>query len=118
MSVGAGALSRGRVQFQRQLAGDNVGGKRPGAWSPLGPPRPAELTQLRGGEQIMEGRLAGNQVWAIKLRGSDLVRTVTTTDQLVDAHDADRIFQIRDISNPDRKGRWYVFLCEVGGARG
>lgn len=68
----AGAL-RDRVRFQRRAADAN--GDRLGAWKDVQTVW-AQITYLRGGEGVLQERLAGNQPVVISIRDSSFARDI------------------------------------------
>ncbi|WP_100960403.1 phage head closure protein [Bosea sp. FBZP-16] len=67
---------------------------------------------LRGGEEVMAGRLAGKQPAIITVRSSDISRRVDTAWRILDRED--QAWNIRAITDPTGKRAWLEILAEKG----
>lgn len=67
---------------------------------------------LRGGEEVMAGRLAGKQPAIITIRWSDVSRRVDTAWRILDRED--QPWNIRAITDPTGKRAWLEILAEKG----
>lgn len=107
--MGAGAL-RDRVSFQEeQNVSDGAGGNVttwPTQFTVWGGFRPE-----RGAERLQAGRLEGAVAGTLRVRSSSDTRTVTTEWRV----EIDGIaYQIRSITNPDRRNRFLEMTVESG----
>lgn len=62
---------------------------------------PARLKPGLGSETVQAARLQGVQPYTITIRSSTRTRQITTAWRAVDARDANRVFDIKAIANPD-----------------
>lgn len=109
--LGAGDLKY-RVDCQKEVPGtDELGNPVPGAggWATLFSVRAAYL-HLRGGEDIMAGRLQGRHTQVITVRSSSKTRQITADWRLTDARDG-TVFNVRDVT-PETDRMWVSLLCE------
>ncbi len=67
---------------------------------------------LRGGEEVMAGRLAGRQPAIITVRSSDISRRVDTAWRILDRQD--QPWNIRAITDETGKRAWLTILAESG----
>lgn len=67
---------------------------------------------LRGGEEVMAGRLAGKQPAIITIRWSDVSRRVDTAWRILDRED--QAWNIRAITDETGKRAWLSILAEKG----
>lgn len=103
-----------KVDCQKEVAGvDELGNPVPGAggWTTQCTVR-AAYRHLRGGEDIMAGRLQGRHTQVITVRASSQTRQITAGWRLIDARDG-TVFNVRDVTaETDRM--WVSLLCERG----
>lgn len=103
-----------RVNCQKKVPGtDEMGHPVPGAggWQTQFSVR-AAYRHLRGGEDVMAGRLQGRHTQIITVRASAQTRQITPEWRLVDARDG-TVFNVRDVTlETDRL--WVSILCERG----
>ena len=71
------------------------------------------VTYLRGGEDVIVGRLAGRNVVVLRARSGPSSATVTEAWRIKDKNTG-RVFNIRSII-PSEDGAWTDFTCETGG---
>ncbi|MGV3649845.1 MAG: head-tail adaptor protein [Devosia sp.] len=111
-----GAL-RETLHFQRRGSAADGMGKTiagAGAFETVFTVRGA-LTPLRGGETALAARLEGQQPFGVTVRQTAQTRQVTTAWQIVDAHDASRIFAIIAAPvDPDGRRMWHEILATQG----
>jgi SPP1 family predicted phage head-tail adaptor len=111
--LGAGDLYY-RVDCQKEVPGvDELGNPVPGAggWQTQFSVR-AAYRHLRGGEDVMAGRLQGRHTQVITVRSSSQTRQITAGWRLIDARDG-TVFNVRDVTaETDRQ--WVSLLCERG----
>ena len=111
--IGAGDLYY-RVDCQKKVeAKDELGNPVPGGggWVTQFTVR-AAYRHLRGGEDIMAGRLQGRHTQIITVRSSSDTRQITSDWRLIDARDGS-VFNVRDVTaETDRM--WVSLLCERG----
>jgi len=67
---------------------------------------------LRGGEEVMAGRLAGRQPAIITVRFSDVSSRINTAWRILDRDD--QAWNIRAITDPNGKRAWLEILAEKG----
>lgn len=116
--MSAGAL-RERIRFERKSRATSVyddgdGGNE--GWSEIVTVA-ADITPVAsrdGGEQVIgERRLALNQ-YTIKVRQSRAILGVTEADRIVDTRNGERIFNIRQMDNPDKRDKFIMITAETG----
>lgn len=84
----------------------------------------AYLKPLKGGEEVMAGRLAGTQTFVCRVRSSGASREITTDWRAVDARagdgesgDPNLIYQVKSPPvDPDGKLAWLEMIVEIGTA--
>ena len=111
MAAPAGEL-RNKIELQvRSVGDDGYGNEITGpfetqatAW--------AKFRFLRGGEEVMAGRLAGKQPAIITVRQNAATRALTTHWRIV-GKDGEE-WNIRAITDPDGKRAWLEILAEKG----
>ncbi|MGN6146881.1 MAG: phage head closure protein [Mesorhizobium sp.] len=111
--LGAGDLKY-RVDCQKEVAGtDELGNPVPGAggWVTQFSVR-AAYRHLRGGEDVMAGRLQGRHTQVITVRSSSQTRQITAGRRLIDARDG-TVFNVRDVTQETDR-MWVSLLCERG----
>lgn len=111
-----GAL-RVRVHFQRRGdQDDGFGNVIPGAGAfETVFTVDAALLPLRGTESVMQARLQGRQPYIVTVRDCAPMGSVTTAWRLVDARNANRIFDINAApTDPDGKNQWREILVTEG----
>lgn len=118
---GAGDL-RHRYAFDlRKQVSDGYGNTR-GEWEQQFECR-AGVLHLRGGEDVMAGRLAGTHTQVVFVRASAQARKVSTDWRMRDLRNGEfvngkwtgPIFNVRDITPTDDR-MWLDFLIQSGGA--
>lgn len=111
--LGAGDLYY-KVDCQKEVPGvDELDHEVPGAggWVTQFTVR-AAYRHLRGGEDVMAGRLQGQHTQIITVRASSQTRQITPEWRLVDTRDG-AVFNVRDVTaETDRM--WISLLCERG----
>lgn len=103
-----------RVDCQKEVdAVDELGNPVPGAggWATQFSVR-AAYRHLRGGEDVMAGRLQGRHTQVITVRSSSQTRQITAGWRLTDARDG-TVFNVRDVT-PETDRMWVSLLCERG----
>lgn len=110
---GAGSLSE-RVQLQKWTTTTDEYGNEVGGGFVTQFTCAARLRPLRGGEEVMAGRLSGTQPYVCTIRSSTASRQVTTDWQVVDARNTARKFNITSIANSDEKGALLDLLIVQG----
>lgn len=108
--MGAGRL-RDRAAFQRELLEEDIfGNETRGNWGPLVTVW-AQFTPERSWERIEGGRLEAAVAGTLRLRSTPQTRDVTEADRVV----VDEVlYNIRGITNPDRRNRWLEITVERG----
>ena len=71
-----------------------------------------EVTYLRGGEDVIAGRLEGRNMVVLRARSGFSALGVTQAWRIKDKN-TDRVFNIRSII-PSQDGGWIEFTCETG----
>lgn len=111
--IGSGDL-RYKIDCQKKIDGvDELGHPVPGAggWVTQFSVH-AAYRHLRGGEDVMAGRLQGHHAQVITVRASSQARQITAGWRLVDARDG-TVFNVRDVTaETDRM--WITLLAERG----
>lgn len=74
----------------------------------------AAVVPRLGGETVLAGRLAGRNLVNITVRRSSNTEQVTPEWRAVDARNTAKIYNIRNIIDPDETGRWLEMLAEEG----
>lgn len=75
----------------------------------------AGLKPLRGGETVIAERLAGKQVWVVRVYRNSKTRLITASWRLVDPNDENRVFQVKSPPHdPDGSRAFLEFLAEEG----
>lgn len=110
--MSAGNLRR-QVAFQRREMIEDIYGNVEGIWETRFQTF-ADFKFLRGGEQVMSGRLAGKQPAIITIRNSSASRQVETGWRILDSDGDD--WNIRAITDPTGKRAWLEVLADKGGA--
>lgn len=110
MATGTGDLNRRFAFDKRGAAGDGHGGTSTAFVEQF--VVSAQVTAMRGGESVMQARLAGQHVQVVRVRSSSSTRLVTPTWRARDARSG-AIFNIRDVT-PSEDRAWIDFLCESG----
>lgn len=72
----------------------------------------AKLHFLRGGEEVMAGRLAGRQPAIITVRQNTATRSLTPEWRILTQDD--EAWNIRAITDPDGRRAWLEILAEKG----
>lgn len=101
---------RGKVRFDRR--GLDANGDPLGAWAPFATVA-ARVRHMRGGEQVLQQRIAGVQPVIVTVRSSTATRQVTTGDRAVNARTGTPL-DIKSVA-PDETGTFIEILCEAGG---
>jgi head-tail adaptor len=116
----AGAL-RDRLHFQRRAtADDGFGNQVPGggAFATQFTLR-AALVPRTGSEAVTAARLEGRQPYVVTVRHSPVLEDVTVAWRLVDANNANRVFNIASPpADPDGRRAWVEFLAVESGEPG
>lgn len=113
--MAAGPL-RDRVTFQAESHVSDGGGGNALTWTTVtGTPVWGGFRPERGGERLDGGRLAQAMGGTLKVRSSAVTRAITTEHRAVIDGTA---YQIRSVSNPDRRNRWIEMVLTLGGDRG
>lgn len=76
----------------------------------------ADMTWLRGGENVLAARLQGVRTMALMIRDCVAARAITSDFRAVDKRTGD-IFNIRSVS-PNENRAYIDVLCETGVAHG
>lgn len=82
----------------------------------------AYLKPLKGGEEVMAGRLAGTQIFVCRIRSSAASREVTTAWRAIDARagndesgNPETVYQVKSPPiDPDGKLAWLEMIVEIG----
>lgn len=118
---GAGDL-RHRYAFDKRVNVSDGYGNTKGGWEQQFECR-AGVVHLRGGEDVMAGRLAGTHTQLVFVRTSSLSRQVSAGWRMRDLRNGKFVdgvwngptFNIRDITPTDDRA-WLDFLIQSGGA--
>jgi SPP1 family predicted phage head-tail adaptor len=111
-----GAL-RERLHFQsRATADDGFGNQIPAGDFETRFTIFGHLHPLRGSETVIASRLEGRQPYILTVRMTGATKQVNEAWQIVDAHDANRIFSITaPPTDPDGKNQWLEMLVVQNG---
>ena len=115
--MNAGAL-RERVRFERKAGAQGIyddGDAGGDAWSEIVTVA-ADITPLASGkgEQVVGERLLALKQYTIKVRQSRAILGVTEADRIVDTRNGGRIFNIRQLDNPDKRDKFIMITAETG----
>lgn len=118
---GAGDL-RHRYAFDKRVNVNDGYGNTKGGWEQQFDVR-AGVIHLRGGEDVMAGRLSGRHTQVVFVRASSLTKQVSTDWRVRDVRSGEFIdgiwrgpaFNIRDITLTNDVA-WLDFLVQSGGA--
>lgn len=72
------------------------------------------MTGGRSSETPVADKLAGLNMWEIKVRSSAALRSLKASDRIIDHRDASRVFNIKQVSNPDQKDQYLTIIAETG----
>ncbi|MCM5691431.1 phage head closure protein [Sinorhizobium meliloti] len=110
MAASAAEL-RQKIELQvRTLVDDGYGNEIAGPFETQATVH-AKFHFLRGGEEVMQGRLAGKQPAIVTVRSSVATRTLTTSWRILHNGEA---WNIRSITDPDGRRAWLEILAEKG----
>jgi head-tail adaptor len=121
--MAAGDL-RYRLGFQKQsMTEDEFGNPVPGDFETQFTAA-VYLKPLKGGEEVMAGRLAGTQTFVCRIRSYVASREITTAWRAIDARagndesgDPKIVYQVKSPpSDPDGKLAWLEMIVEFGTA--
>lgn len=111
MAATAGEL-RHKIDLQvRSLVDDGYGNQIAGPYETQATAR-AKFHFLRGGEEVMQGRLAGKQPAIITIKQNAATRALTTEWRIL-TRDGEA-WNIRAITDPDGRRAWHEILAEKG----
>lgn len=113
--MSAGAL-RERVRFERKVQAtsaydDGDGGGE--GWSELVTVA-ADITPVKGDEEVIGERRIALKLYTIKVRQSGAILAVTEADRIVDTRNGGRVFNIRQMDNPDKRDKYILITAETG----
>lgn len=97
--------------------GDGAGNYE-SSWLEFIASRSAAIHVRRGGEGVQAARLQGVDVYDVWVRIDNETAQIRTGDRIVDLRDPSRIFGIAFAGNLDRRGRYLLLQCRLGGAEG
>lgn len=104
---------RDKVRFERRAEVADGFGNFEGDWRSLGEAR-ADLKPTRGLETVLAGRLQGRASWDLWVQSSNLTRSLTPGDRVVDVRDPTRVWNIRWSGDLDGDRRWLLIQLEQG----
>lgn len=108
----AGDLNR-RIRFERKSrTRDEIGGQAE-AWASLITVA-AQISPLRGGEEVQANRLSGIQRFTITVRSDSTTRTLTPDDRAVDARSGQKL-NLKWSANWDERDRFITLIADAGG---
>ncbi|WP_322884120.1 phage head closure protein [Sinorhizobium medicae] len=111
MAATAGEL-RHKIELQvRTLVDDGYGNEIAGPFETQATVH-AKFHYLRGGEEVMAGRLAGKQPAIVTVRSSVATRALTTSWRILTTDG--EAWNIRSITDPDGRRAWLEILAEKG----
>ena len=108
---------RERVRFERRSDGSDGAGNYVSDWETLIEKRWAQITPLRGNEEVIASKLQATGVYEIRVRQDSETATVKPADRAVDINTGEA-FNIRHIENRDQRDRFLILTCEKGVASG
>jgi head-tail adaptor len=97
--------------------GDGAGNYEAG-WLTFIALRSAAIHVRRGGEDVQAARLQGVEAYDVWVRIDRETEQIRTGDRLIDLRDPSRVFGVDFAGNLDRRGRYLLLQCSVGGAEG
>ena len=104
---------RSRVRIEARGASQSKYSSGAEPFSAIAADRPAKIAPLKGGEEVIAGRLQGVSVYEITVRDEAAFAAASTAWRIVDERTGE-IFNIKHTANHDQRGRWRVFTCEAG----
>ncbi len=111
MTKSGGGRLQFRVAFDQRAEVEDGHGNTEADWVEQFQCR-AGYIHLRGGENVMAGRLSGKHPQIITVRASSQTRLITTAWQLRDARTG-AVFNIRDVTHETDR-QWISLLVESG----
>lgn len=113
--MSAGRL-RERVRFERKAAASSVYDDGDGGhegWAELATVA-ADITPVKGGEEVIGERRLAINTYTIKVRQSAAILSVTEADRIVDTRNSGRVFNIRQMDNPDKRDKYILITADTG----
>ena len=104
---------RESVRFDRRTATPDGYGNALTGWAPLYGPVRAKIVPINGREEVLAGKLAGIQPFAITIRYSDAAAQITPECRAVNARTG-VTYDITAIQNPDLRHEWLSILVKAG----
>lgn len=114
MSTAAGKR-RERVSFFRRTTAPDGMGNQLASWTPLSGPFWARIQPIRGGEQVIEQRLSGVNVYNIYVLSCGATRAITAEDRAVNSRTGE-VYNITSTTNPDERNTEICLLVKSGSA--
>lgn len=105
-----------RVRFERRTTASDGAGNVMGGWERIGPAvNRAQINELRGDETVLAAKLQGHALCVVVIRASELSRSLTTDDRIVQLIGAtgERVLNIRHAPQIER-GLFRSLICEDG----
>ena len=104
---------RDRITILRNApTSDGMGGSLK-AYQKVGERIPAKIEEVRGGEAVISMRLSGISAGTITVRASDLTRTLTPSDIVIDDRSGS-VYDVKWVGSLDEDRRWITLTVETG----
>lgn len=103
---------RERIEFQERTSGKNALGGVSDAWSAQFE-RAAAFDHLRGDETVEAARLAGREVYRVKVRAGSATRAITAGDWRIRDTRRDKVFNIVSVDSITSRA-WVWMRVEAG----
>lgn len=107
--------SRVKLQARGASANDGAGNAISG-WIDIASER-AEIKTARGGESVVAARLAGREVFVIRVRANAVTRALTAANRVLDL-DSGRTLGILSVESAGPRDPYVKLYCESGRADG
>lgn len=104
---------RDRLRFERRASGDDGYGNTATGFE-VAFERAAEITLLRGGEEVQAARLGGTQPAMIRVRFDRETVGILSGWRAVDLRDPTRLFHVKTAADMERRRAVITMICEAG----
>lgn len=111
---GAGQL-REKVKIERRSkSSDGMGGVNLTGWTTVASGLPAQISPVRGGEDVRSLRLSGTSLYDVTVRSSANLSAIDATHRIVNERTG-QTYNVKWVANLDERGRFLTFTVEAGG---
>ncbi len=98
---------RSVVTVQRRSETPDGYGNTLSAWGTIGSGIPAQVSPIRGGEQVRQQRLAGVDQYEIVVRSDGFTRSIKVSDRLLNERTG-QTYDVKSALNLDERDQWLV----------